>query len=185
MSRISTANTKGWGQSAETVVIRYDSQGRPVYKNIYFDRLMSDELSLPALKALVFRGTFCEYLPHEVTATIVAYLNNSLGDDNSPLDSLRRGVNSDYSEKRRRLSELRVKLKDRLMPYSDDGWIGVGFDGDKRSVKAARITRDGTAITIDVRYFDSAKWNHEQSELLGMSDEYRCILVWLYDNKFL
>ena len=169
----------------ECIVSRYDSQGRPVYRNIYFHFLLEDEITLPGLKCLAVVGLASNMLPHELNASLLGYLCNSLGGIQSPLESMRRTYHPNYATKRMRLTALKDALIDKKIEPTKDGWIGFEIDSDGSRVKAARITRVGDAISTEVEYFQATKWDTEELQILRMSNEYRRTLVWLYDNMFL
>jgi len=168
-------------------VVKYDRQGRPVYKNNHLPRLRNDELTVGGLRALAFVGGIGEETPKEIHAALVAHLNNSYGDDRSSLGFLQKESNPEYLQNRNRFSELRRLLKDVTIWPVDDGWIGlkvVDNDGGTK-VEAARVVRTSDSITTEVAYFETELWNQDQLQILKMSEEYRRILVWLFDNRFL
>lgn len=169
----------------DCIVGRYDSQGRPVYRNIYYSFLLNDELSLPELKSLATVGFASDRIPRELNACIVAYLCNSIGEGQSSLEHMRLLSHAEYAKRRARLTELRAALRDKTIAPTHDGWIGFGFETGSDRVKAARITRASEVITTEVEYLEAGRWNVDELDKLKMSDEYRRILLWLYDNDFL
>lgn len=171
-------------KTPEAILIAYDSRGRPVYKNNFIAGLMNDELPVAGLKAVAFVGGIGDNAPKEVRAALIAHLNNSFGGDRTSLGLVRAQASAEYLEKRRRFSELRELLKERAITPTTDGWIAVRVvDSDK--IRAAKITLGESAISTEIDCFEIEGWNEYELETLRLSDEYRSILLWMYENKFL
>jgi hypothetical protein len=167
----------------ESIVMKYDHDSRPVYRNIYFSHLQNDDLPVDVLSTYGFIfGTSC--FPDDIGAWMVAVRQNTLGPRKDPSNNMQRRMYPTYAKKFSKLQELKEILRNVIIEPID-GWTGFKIETDRDRIRTVKVIRDDSEIRTYIKYFEiKGKWA-EQVEQLEHSDEYRDTIVWLCYNNFL